>query len=146
MTVEQLQRYDRFLDENDWDIYYWVTQEQTPTSAEYAEGGGPDMATKSVQGKSKGPEYVNRQTRKLGEGEWAQTVGTFKPAHRHVPARWQNSDIIQMLKQHVIDRSAGGVLGSQSKPGGGLGMSGELEVTKQNMDRMPELRNNKSSS
>jgi succinate dehydrogenase flavin-adding protein (antitoxin of CptAB toxin-antitoxin module) len=23
MTVEQLQEYDRFLDENDWDIYYW---------------------------------------------------------------------------------------------------------------------------
>ncbi|TGZ85283.1 DUF339-domain-containing protein [Ascodesmis nigricans] len=26
MTREQLEQYDRFLDENDWDIYYWTTQ------------------------------------------------------------------------------------------------------------------------
>ncbi|KAK9477464.1 Flavinator of succinate dehydrogenase [Lipomyces japonicus] len=25
MTAEQLEDYDRFLDEYDWDIYYWVT-------------------------------------------------------------------------------------------------------------------------
>ena len=32
MTAKQLQQYDLFLDENDWDIYYWATQEPSPTS------------------------------------------------------------------------------------------------------------------
>ncbi|KAK6530275.1 succinate dehydrogenase assembly factor 2 [Orbilia ellipsospora] len=27
MTVVQMQEYDKFLDENDWDIYYWCTQD-----------------------------------------------------------------------------------------------------------------------
>jgi len=27
MSVAQMSEYDKFLDENDWDIYYWTTQE-----------------------------------------------------------------------------------------------------------------------
>lgn len=38
MTKEQLEQYDRFLDENDWDIYYWATQEPPQEGASTAEG------------------------------------------------------------------------------------------------------------
>lgn len=38
MGPQLLEQYDRFLDENDWDIYYWATQQAPPTSVEYAEG------------------------------------------------------------------------------------------------------------
>lgn len=147
MTPKQLEQYDRFLDENDWDIYYWATQEPTPTSRETAEGGNPDSATPVAQGeafdRSETDEWRNGAPR---SGEWAQTVGTFKPAYRPVPKRWQNSEILAMLRKHVIDRSAGGVHeGSEAKVGGagleqsvkgtgggGLGMKGMPPV--QNFD------------
>jgi hypothetical protein len=109
MTKAQLEQYDSFLDENDWDIYYWVTQEPTPTSMEYAEGGGSDVATPTAQGKSKDTETDAWRNGAPRSGEWAQTVGTFKPAYRPVPARWKNSEILSLLRKHVIDRSAGGV-------------------------------------
>ncbi|KAK4960716.1 Succinate dehydrogenase assembly factor 2 mitochondrial [Elasticomyces elasticus] len=145
MSTKQLQQYDLFLDENDWDIYYWATQEPTPTSAEYAEGGSPDLATPTAQGKSPKNTVPAKQDLETDawrngaprSGEWAQTVGTFKPAYRPVPLRWKNSEILSMLRKHVLDRSAGGVvhdaleakLGEKgSGSGGGLGM-------------MPELRN-----
>lgn len=38
MTRAQMQEYDRFLDENDWDIYYWATQTPAATTVESAEG------------------------------------------------------------------------------------------------------------
>ena len=50
MSPTQLQQFDSFLDENDWDIYYWATQEPTPTSVAYAEGAGPDLAAPEAQG------------------------------------------------------------------------------------------------
>nr|POE54332.1 succinate dehydrogenase assembly factor 2, mitochondrial [Quercus suber] len=121
MSMKQLQQYDIFLDENDWDIYYWVTQEPNPTSMAYAEGAGPGFATPDVQGKAPadkpekapdgGPATQTDPWRGGGprSGEWAQTVGTFKPAYRPVPQRWKNSEILSMLRKHVIDRSAGGV-------------------------------------
>lgn len=136
MTMKQLQQYDLFLDENDWDIYYWATQEPTPTSHETAEGGGSTMSTPAAQGKamdkSESDEWRKGAPR---SGEWAQTVGTFKPAYRPVPARWKNSEILAMLRKHVINKSAGGVheelmaqvdgkelaQNSQSAGGGGLG-------------------------
>jgi hypothetical protein len=137
MTPKQLQQYDLFLDENDWDIYYWVTQEPTPTSMAYAEGAGPDMASPEAQGKNM--EQVKRETegyqaREPAKGEWAQTVGTFKPAYRPVPQRWKNSEILSMLRKHVKDRSAGGVhehgtnpdITSQRK-GSGLGFMPDLK-------------------
>lgn len=131
MTPSQLQQYDLFLDENDWDIYYWATQEPTPTSMEYAEGGGPDQATPTAQGKPAKDEIV----RPTGTGEWAQTIGVFKAAYRPVPQRWKNSEILSMLRQHVKDRSAGGVLESEpstieerdSQSGRGMGFMPALK-------------------
>lgn len=147
MSAKQLQQYDLFLDENDWDIYYWATQEAPPTSMAYAEGAGPGMATPDVQGKEMpgtpaprapdgGPVSQTDTWRKGGprSGEWAQTVGTFKPAYRPVPARWKNSEILSLLRKHVIDRSAGGVLGedlAREGSGGGLGFMPALK----NFDR-----------
>ena len=127
MTPSQMAQYDKFLDENDWDIYYWATQEPTPTSQETAlgAGAGPRGATANAQGTDKGspvaqgtdagkqtgPELETDEWRqgKPRSGEWAQTVGTFKPAYRPVPVRWRNSEILAMLRRHVISRSAGGV-------------------------------------
>lgn len=146
MTPSQLQQYDHFLDENDWDIYYWVTQEAPPTSMAYAEGAGPGFATPDVQGKAAegqperapdgGPisQTDGWRVGKPRSGEWAQTIGTFKPAYRPVPARWKNSEIISMLRKHVKDRSAGGVVTSDDAPpthGKGLGFMPELK----NFDR-----------
>lgn len=123
MTQAQLQEYDRFLDENDWDIYYWATQEPTPTSQETAEGAGAG---------SEGPTRSTGTDKATGEGrpsqpksgEWAQTIGTFKPAYRPVPSRWKGSEILAMLRRHVISRSAGGVQEGDAGVGGdGLGQS-----------------------
>ncbi|KAF7188510.1 Succinate dehydrogenase assembly factor 2, mitochondrial [Pseudocercospora fuligena] len=129
MTPKQLQQYDIFLDENDWDIYYWATQEPTPTSMAYAEGAGPEAATPDVQGKAVDKEGPVKPS----TGEWAQTVGTFKPAYRPVPQRWKNSEILSMLRKHVVNRSAGApVLEQQGtvvndRKGGGLGFMPDLK-------------------
>jgi flavinator protein Sdh5 of succinate dehydrogenase len=92
MNMDQLQQYDLFLDENDWDIYYWATQEQTPTLVETAEGATD--------------QYVQQSPR---PGEWAQTVGTFKAAYRPVPSRWNGSDILNLLRQHVESKRTEGM-------------------------------------
>jgi len=154
MTPNQLQQYDLFLDENDWDIYYWATQEPTPTSMATADGGDPKFAAsnyeagKSPEGKAPekkapdgGPMSQTDGWRvgKPRSGEWAQTVGTFKPAYRPVPARWKNSEVLRMLRQHVVSRSAGGVLEADGKEGRGdvsgvIGGGGGLGF-------MPELKN-----
>ncbi len=139
MSPKQLEQYDLFLDENDWDIYYWATQEPTPTSRETAEGGDAQASNPVAQGKAM-PKSETDEWRKGAprSGEWAQTVGTFKPAYRPVPKRWQNSEVLAMLRKHVIDRSAGGVhehlqakVGGEGLEqsvkgtgGGGLGMKG----------------------
>lgn len=114
MTPSKLQQYDRFLDENDWDIYYWATQEPTPSSRETAEGSPPEFATPNAEGKAYPSSSADSETDtwrsgKPRSGEWAQTVGAFKPAYRPVPQRWKNSEILAMLRKHVLDRSAGGV-------------------------------------
>ena len=147
MTPKQLEQYDLFLDENDWDIYYWATQEPTPTSRETAEGGSADSSSPAAQGKAiDNPETDEWRKGAPRSGEWAQTVGTFKPAYRPVPKRWQNSEILAMLRKHVIDRSAGGVHEEslakvdgeglehsvKGTGGGGLGMKGMPPV--QNFD------------
>ncbi|KAF1993642.1 DUF339-domain-containing protein [Amniculicola lignicola CBS 123094] len=124
-----LQQYDLFLDENDWDIYYWATQEPTPTSAEYAEGGGPDVATPTAQGEE--VQGKDEWKRAPATGEWAQTVGTFKPAYRPVPKRWKGSEILALLRRHVKEKSAGGVtdgIATDGKTGGGgLGMMPDIK-------------------
>lgn len=122
MTPAQMAQLDIFLDENDWDIYYWATQEPTPTSQETAEGAGagPQGATLNAAGQEK--ETKSPVAPK--SGEWAQTVGTFKPAYRPVPARWKNSEILAMLRRHVISRSAGGIHeGDAGVKGEGLAQS-----------------------
>ena len=105
MTRTQLEQYDRFLDENDWDIYYWATQEPSPTSRETAEGAGADGATAAAQG-TDAPDAWSGQP---PSGEWAQTIGRFKPAYRPVPQRWKDSEVLALLRKHVLERSAGGV-------------------------------------
>ena len=145
MTMKQLQQYDLFLDENDWDIYYWATQEPTPTSHETAEGESPNISTPTAGGMPADTNDTDQWRQGAPRsGEWAQTVGTFKPAYRPVPSRWKNSEILAMLRKHVIDRSAGGVheepmaqvsgrglaQGVRGTSGGGLGMQG-----------MPAVRN-----
>jgi hypothetical protein len=137
MTKQQLDEYDRFLDENDWDIYYWTTQEPTPTSMEYAEGAGPGLATPSAEGKLSSASSPNPPA----SGEWAQTIGTFKPAYRPVPQRWKNSEILSLLRKHVKDRSAGGVTESPAKVGG-QGLSQSVQGTGGGgLGFMPPIRN-----
>jgi len=97
MSPEQLKEYDLFLDENDWDIYYWATQEPSPTSMETAEGAA------NAPAKSETPQQSPRP------GEWAQTVGTFKPAYRPVPQRWKESEILVMLREHVKEKRKAGM-------------------------------------
>ncbi|KAF8423396.1 TPR repeat protein-like protein [Tirmania nivea] len=50
MSREQLLEYDKFLDENDWEIYYWCTQTPPSTSSEYAEGGVAAPTTAEIPG------------------------------------------------------------------------------------------------
>lgn len=128
MTSKQLQQYDIFLDENDWDIYYWATQEPSPTSRETAEGGSPMSSTPAAQGRGK-PETDDRRQSEQSR-EWAQTVGTFKPAYRPVPQRWKDSEILSMLRSHVTERSVGGI---NEKPEG--------NVTGKGLGMMPEVKN-----
>ncbi|KAF6832855.1 hypothetical protein CPLU01_05944 [Colletotrichum plurivorum] len=112
MTKAQMQQYDLFLDENDWDIYYWATQEEvadsvhaSPTTQKKAE----DEPTEA------GPS----------SGEWSNTIGTFKAGYRPVPARWKGSEILEMLREHVRSRRADGTVGVhrdvQQRKEGGLG-------------------------
>ncbi|KAE8158784.1 WD40 repeat-like protein [Aspergillus tamarii] len=105
MNKEQLQEYDRFLDENDWDIYYWATQDP-PTEGNVAEDT-PTETWKRTGAKS---------------GEWAQTVGAYKAAYRPVPSRWADSEVLHLLRQHVQDNSATGFHAAKSKKTGGAGL------------------------
>jgi hypothetical protein len=124
MTPAQLAEYDLFLDENDWDIYYWATQdENSPASSQQqtqqeaqqgAEGGrtGNGNASQVDPGAQQSPR----------PGEWAQTVGTFKPAYRPVPARWRDSEVLRLLREHVASRRGEGK--------GGMGFMPSLEEYK----------------
>ena len=142
MSMKQLQQYDLFLDENDWDIYYWATQEPPPTSHETAEGGGAAMATPAAKGKDMEiPETDAWRKGAPRSGEWAQTVGTFKPAYRPVPARWKNSEILAMLRKHVIDRSAGGVHEEQTGHLNEKGFAQDVRGRGGGLGRMPEVQN-----
>ncbi|KAM7204305.1 Flavinator of succinate dehydrogenase domain containing protein [Rhypophila sp. PSN 637] len=106
MTPEQLKQYDLFLDENDWDIYYWATQEPPPREGTDAAPG----AHQEVQEKDVGAEPHPRP------GEWAQTIGTFKPAYRPVPKRWADSEILKLLREHVKEKGAVGKGGMAFMP------------------------------
>lgn len=116
MSPERMREYDLFLDENDWDIYYWATQTESSSSSPSTPGGTPAGAMQSsepylsTQGADSPVEA--KQPVAPAKGEWAQTVGTFKPAYRPVPARWRDSEILGLLRAHVKERSAAGVLGN----------------------------------
>ncbi|KAI0528289.1 Flavinator of succinate dehydrogenase-domain-containing protein [Xylaria bambusicola] len=136
MTLEEMSQYDLFLDENDWDIYYWATQEElssstlpsTPSSsssssaatttdtssASYGSSVETATATESSTTSTGGipleGEHVDTKAAPPPppspyKGEWAQTVGTFKPAYRPVPARWRDSAVLKLLREHVRARS-----------------------------------------
>ncbi|RSL67000.1 hypothetical protein CEP54_003487 [Fusarium duplospermum] len=108
LSPELLDQYDLLLDENDWDIYYWATQKEelssTNPSSEDAKPASDEV------------------TRHPPTGEWAQTVGNFKPAYRPVPARWKDSEILAMLRDHVRNRSVDG------GEGGGMGFMPPLDA------------------
>ncbi|KAE8348906.1 WD40 repeat-like protein [Aspergillus coremiiformis] len=108
MDQLQLQEYDRFLDENDWDIYYWATQDPPAEGTEA--GTAEDTPT----------ETWKRTGAK--SGEWAQTVGAYKAAYRPVPSRWAESEVLRLLRQHVQDNSATGFHAAKSKKTGGAGL------------------------
>ncbi|KAL5335851.1 WD40-repeat-containing domain protein [Aspergillus crustosus] len=109
MSKEQLQEYDRFLDENDWDIYYWATQDP-PTEGDASEVP-KDTPTETWQ----------RTGAK--SGEWAQTVGAFKAAYRPVPSRLAESEVLKLLRQHVRDNSAAGFHAAKTRKTGGGGLN-----------------------
>ncbi|ATY61714.1 TPR repeat [Cordyceps militaris] len=121
MTSAQLTEYDLFLDENDWDIYYWATQHEpssstnpsvasSPASAGAATPAEVDAARASAEepGAADAEESGVVMKRAPGTGEWAQTVGTFKPAYRPVPQRWADSEVLALLRAHVRDKSVDG--------------------------------------
>jgi len=143
MTPTQMVQYDLFLDENDWDIYYWATQGPSQTSQETAEGAGlgPEGATAMAQGKDMEPQATQGKTAARGSGEWAQTIGTFKPAYRPVPARWRNSEVLAMLRRHVMERSAGGIHEGKTRIGGEALSQGIRGTGGGGMAFMPEVRN-----
>jgi len=126
MTPSQLQEYDRFLDENDWDIYYWATQE--PQVASF--GISPSPTDDPAESKDTPTDTLKNGSAK--NGEWAQTVGAFKPAYRPIPKRWANSEILTLLKQHVRHKMATGSgepeARSGSGHGGGLGRMPDVQI------------------
>ncbi|KAF4511951.1 hypothetical protein G6O67_001147 [Ophiocordyceps sinensis] len=109
MTGAQLAAYDLFLDENDWDIYYWATQPEpspgssasAPPSTDTADASPP--ATQGFVATAQG--FVRPDP---PQGEWAQTVGNVRQAYRPVPSRWRDSPILALLRDHVSRRSANG--------------------------------------
>ena len=117
MDYDQLVAYDNFLDENDWDIYYWATQD--PPEDISADAPKEDTITETW--KETGAK----------SGEWAQTIGAFRAAYRPVPSRWQNSEILTLLRDHVRDKSALGFEKAKNKKiggGNGLGRMPDVQV------------------
>ncbi|OJJ49275.1 hypothetical protein ASPZODRAFT_61145 [Penicilliopsis zonata CBS 506.65] len=114
MTPEQLNEYDRFLDENDWDIYYWATQDPPVEGTEenVTANAYPAQDTQTETWKQTGAK----------SGEWVQTVGAFKAAYRPVPSRWADSEVLTLLRQHVRDKSATGFHSAKNKKTGGSGL------------------------
>ncbi|KGO64191.1 Protein of unknown function DUF339 [Penicillium italicum] len=117
MDYDQLVEYDSFLDENDWDIYYWATQDPP----EEISPSAPKEDTITEGWKETGAK----------SGEWAQTIGAFRAAYRPVPSRWQGSEVLTLLREHVRDKSATGFEKAKNKKtggGGGLGRMPDVQV------------------
>jgi len=117
--MEQLDAYDRFLDENDWDIYYWATQVPPATSAECTE-----RASKGIMSQRAKQEEKDGKA-EYGQEEWAQTVGKKKEPYRPPPKRWAGSEMLEMLRRHVKERS---------------GDADGVRKIKKGLGRMPDVR------
>ncbi|KAG7288603.1 hypothetical protein NEMBOFW57_004957 [Staphylotrichum longicolle] len=120
MTPAQLAEYDRFLDENDWDIYYWATQDPADAPTQQTQQGQQQQQQQSQSSSAGSVDPAAQQSPR--PGEWAQTVGTFKPAYRPVPARWADSEVLALLREHVESRRGSGR--------GGMGFMPPLEEYK----------------
>ncbi|PHH77238.1 hypothetical protein CDD82_3598 [Ophiocordyceps australis] len=112
-----LEEYDRLLDENDWDLYYWATQpDECPPPNPEAQNPAPAATPTSSSTKPKTTAPQDSFVRETPPvGEWAQTVGNIHRAYRPVPERWRNSHILRLLRAHVKNGSSGcnpGGLGS----------------------------------
>lgn len=99
MTRPQLEAYDAFLVEEDWDIYYWATQDhpEVPAPHEDARAPPPEPANTTAD------EYA----RTPAEGEWGPIAGNFRPGTRGVPDRWRDSEVLRLLREHVREKSVG---------------------------------------
>ena len=120
MTREQMAQYDRFLDENDWDIYYWATQPEDASGSSGSNTAAAGLQNSEPYLSDQGAEAGGKKGQKLepaspAKGEWAQTIGTFRPAFRPLPERWKGSEILGLLRRHVKERSAAGVLGNSGR-------------------------------
>ncbi|KID87751.1 early meiotic induction protein 5 [Metarhizium guizhouense ARSEF 977] len=111
MSGGLLAQYDALLDENDWDIYYWATQREPSDSY--------TSTNPSVAASQAGADAFIRS--EPPKGEWAQTVGNFRPAYRPVPERWRGSEVLEMLRAHVRSKSVDG------GEGGGMAFMPALE-------------------
>ncbi|KZF26713.1 TPR repeat protein-like protein [Xylona heveae TC161] len=132
LSPKLLLEYDHLLDENDWDIYYWATQEPAPTSQETAEGGSSAASTPASQGTPVAPR----------PGEWSNTAGTFRPAYRPVPSRWRDSEILALIRKHVLERSAGGIQGQSHARVDGDSLAQSVKGTGGGgLGRMPDIKN-----
>ena len=108
MTSTQLDQYDLLLDENDWDIYYWATQRESASSTNPS---SPNPAIAESPASASDPSNADDaivEGREPPKGEWAQTLGNFRPAYRPVPARWRDSEILELLREHVRNNSVDG--------------------------------------
>lgn len=116
MPQALMSQYDLFLDENDWDIYYWATQDPAQPGASNSPAAGMQSSEPYLSA-DQGPAAAGPtlEPAQPAKGEWAQTIGTFKPAYRPVPARWRDSEILGLLRDHVKARSAAGVLGNNDR-------------------------------
>ena len=126
MTFKQMQQYDLFLDENDWDIYYWATQDPEPSEQNPSEQTASSTTTTHPEEDTPTETWMRTGAK---SGEWKQTVGAFKAAYRPVPSRWADSEILGLLRQHVRDNSAHGFKAARSRRSGtGLGRMPNVQV------------------
>lgn len=127
MNHSQLKAYSSFLDENDWDIYYWATQPE-PASPE------EESATLASQPEDQQTDTWKSTMAKTKSGEWPSTKGAFKAAYRPVPERWRDSEVLRLLREHVKSRSARGLSG----PGQG-GAEDAEDGKGKGIGRMPDV-------
>jgi succinate dehydrogenase flavin-adding protein (antitoxin of CptAB toxin-antitoxin module) len=121
MDRELLDAYDRFLDENDWDIYYWATQ----TPEEVVEVKEEAPAEEEVAAPA--PEAQESGVTEFGgtaPAEWAQTVGRKREPYRPPPSRWRDSEILKRIRKHVEERKGREATGTTQ---GGLGRMPDFE-------------------